>query len=362
MKAAKPTLIVAGGGTGGHVAAGLAIADEWKKRHGEGSVVFVGARGGIEERLVTRAGYPLRLLHLGSLKRVSLARRLRTLLQLPLSLIRSKLWLLAIRPKAVVGVGGYASGPLVLMARLTGFLWGVRVAILEQNAVPGLTNRILGYFAHEVFAAFPGLERSFGSQKLVLTGNPVRESMRFQSPPSLKPFGLFIFGGSQGAQAINTLVIEALPHLKERAAEIRFVHQTGERDHERVAEAYRNGGLEARVEKFIYDMPECYQAASLVICRSGSSTLSEVAAVGRPAILIPFPFAADNHQEHNARIFEKAGAGIVMLQSEASGKMLADLILGLMSGRSGDLSLMSEKARGLHHDRCAALIVDRLSV
>jgi UDP-N-acetylglucosamine--N-acetylmuramyl-(pentapeptide) pyrophosphoryl-undecaprenol N-acetylglucosamine transferase len=360
MRSDTPRLIVAGGGTGGHVAAGIAIADEWKKRHGTGSVIFVGARGGIEERLVPRAGYPLRLLKLGSLKRVGLSTRLRTLALLPWSLIRSKLWLLELRPKAVVGVGGYASGPLVLMARLTGFLWGARVGILEQNAVPGLTNRILGHFAHRIFAAFPGLEGHFNSSKLSVTGNPVRESIRFLNAPSLKPFGIFIFGGSQGAQAINTLVIEALPHLKDLIQDLRFVHQTGEKDHERVASAYAGYGIQARVEKFIYDMPECYQAASLLICRSGSSTLSEVAAVGRPAILIPFPFAADNHQEHNARIFEKAGAALVMLQQDSSGNKLAETIRGFMVGGSGQITRMSEQARTLHHEHCASLIVDRL--
>ena len=360
MSSGKPRLIVAGGGTGGHVAAGIAIADEWKKRHGEGSVIFVGAKGGIEERLVPRAGYPLRLLTLGSLKRVGFATRLRTLALLPWSLVRSKLWLLEIRPKAVVGVGGYASGPLVLMARLTGFLWGAHVGILEQNAVPGLTNRILGYFAHRIFAAFPGLEGRFPASKLSVTGNPVRESIRYVNPPPLKPFGIFIFGGSQGAQAINTLIIDALPHLKDLMHDLRFVHQTGERDHDRVAAAYAACGVQARVEKFIYDMPECYQAASLLICRSGSSTLSEVAAVGRPAILIPFPFAADNHQEHNARIFEKSGAARVMLQKESSGEKLASTLREFTLAGTSMLAEMSEKARTLHHERCAALIVDRL--
>jgi len=181
MSAARRRLIVAGGGTGGHVLAGVAIADAWKKREGEGSVVFVGAHGGLEEKLVPRSGYPLRLFRLGSLKRVSWKTRLRTLLQLPLTFIQALRWLIEIRPVAVIGVGGYASGPLVLTARVLGtlgILRGVRVAILEQNAVPGFTNRILGRFAHRVFTAFPGIERGFPSGKAMLTGNPVRESMQ----------------------------------------------------------------------------------------------------------------------------------------------------------------------------------------
>jgi UDP-N-acetylglucosamine--N-acetylmuramyl-(pentapeptide) pyrophosphoryl-undecaprenol N-acetylglucosamine transferase len=298
---------------------------------------------------------------LGSLKGVGLAKRLKTLLQLPLSFVVSKLWLLALRPKVVLGVGGYASGPFVLMARLTGWLWGARVGILEQNAVPGLTNRILGAFAHRVFAAFPGLESSFSAKKLLVSGNPVREAIRFQGPPPADPFTLFVFGGSQGAQAINTWMIEALPLLRDQFAKLKIIHQTGERDFQRVKTAYDEFPVTARVEKFIFDMPECYQAASLVVCRAGSSTLSEIAAVGRPAILIPFPFATDNHQEKNARVFEQAGAAEVMVQSEGSGKKLADRIRGLMGSESSRLVEMGARSLELHRKDSAVRIVDALS-
>ena len=361
MSEKKPVLVVAGGGTGGHVLAGIAVADEWKKRHGEGSVVFVGARGGIEERLVPRAGYPLRLLSLGSLKGVSTGKRLKTVFQLPWALVTSKLWMLALRPKVVLGVGGYASGPFVLIARLTGWLWRVRVGILEQNAVPGLTNRILGIFAHRIFAAFPGMESSFSPKKLLVSGNPVRESIRFLGPPPGNPFTLFIFGGSQGAQAINTWMMEALPLLRDRFSELKIIHQTGERDFERVKAAYGSLPVDARVEKFIYDMPECYQSASLVICRAGSSTLSEIAAVGRPSILIPFPYATDNHQEKNARVFERAGAAEVLIQSHGSGSRLAERIRSYMGPESAKLAEMGARSLSLHREHCAATIVDSLS-
>jgi UDP-N-acetylglucosamine--N-acetylmuramyl-(pentapeptide) pyrophosphoryl-undecaprenol N-acetylglucosamine transferase len=331
------SLIIAGGGTGGHVLAGVAVADSWKQSYGEDArILFVGARGGIEEKLVPRAGYPLELLELGSLNRVSLSRKLKTLFQLPLSLFKSAQIILKQRPDAVLGVGGYASGPLVLMARVLA-LFGLshaKTAILEQNSVPGLTNRILGRAVHQVFSAFPGMEKHFNPGKLQVTGNPVRAAVVEAGSRAIagdsEIFTVFVFGGSQGAIGINTLVLDALPFLKDRLSRLRFVHQTGEKDFERVKQAYSESGVLARVEKFIYDMPEVYMEASLVVCRSGSSTLSEIAAVGKPSVLVPFPFASDNHQEHNARIFTNAGAAFLLVQSKATGEDLAKIIRELM--------------------------------
>jgi UDP-N-acetylglucosamine--N-acetylmuramyl-(pentapeptide) pyrophosphoryl-undecaprenol N-acetylglucosamine transferase len=330
-------LIIAGGGTGGHVLAGVAVADSWTKSFGaDAEVLFVGARGGIEEKLVPRAGYKLEVLDLGSLNRVSLSRRIKTLLQLPLSLMKSALIILKTQPQAVLGVGGYASGPLVLMARVLGFfgLCHARTAILEQNSVPGLTNRILGRAVHQVFSAFPGMDRHFSKQKLRITGNPVRaavvEAGMLTAVTPSEPFTVFIFGGSLGALGINTLVLDALPLLADRLPRLRFIHQTGEKDFERVKQGYASTGVNARVEKFIYDMPEVYQQASLLICRAGSSTLSEIAAVGKASVLVPFPFASDNHQEINARIFTDAGAAFLLIQSKATGEDLAKIIRTLM--------------------------------
>jgi UDP-N-acetylglucosamine--N-acetylmuramyl-(pentapeptide) pyrophosphoryl-undecaprenol N-acetylglucosamine transferase len=333
------SIIIAGGGTGGHVLAGVAVADSWKKAFGEDArILFVGARGGIEEKLVPRAGYQLELLELGSLNRVSLTRKIKTMIQLPLSLLKSARIILRQKPAAVLGVGGYASGPLVLMARMLGFfgLSSARTAILEQNSVPGLTNRILGRTVHQVFSAFPGMDRHFTAGKLSVTGNPVREEVVNawgKSPLNKETFTVFIFGGSQGALGINTLVLNALPLLKERWSRLRFVHQTGEKDFDRVKEGYaplQALGVEVRVEKFIYDMPEVYSQASLVICRAGSSTLSEIAAVGKASVLVPFPFAADNHQEHNARVFTDAGAAFLLVQAQAKGDDLVRIITDLM--------------------------------
>jgi UDP-N-acetylglucosamine--N-acetylmuramyl-(pentapeptide) pyrophosphoryl-undecaprenol N-acetylglucosamine transferase len=316
-------LFVTGGGTGGHLFAGIAIADAWKARFPDARILFVGASGGIEERIVPKANYPLALLHLGSLKGVSWGKRAKTLIQIPLALLNAAGLLLRERPDAVVGVGGYASGPVVLMARLLGWMWGAHTAILEQNAVPGFTNRILGRFSHSIFCAFPGIENRFQAAKTSVTGNPVRKSMIPFPSATREPFSIFVFGGSQGALGINSLVLEALPLLKDLMPKLRFVHQTGEKDHDRVVEGYRKAGVEARIEKFIYDMPECYRAASLVICRAGSSTLAELAAVRRAAVLIPFPYASDNHQELNARLFVDRGAADLLLQGKAKGEDLA---------------------------------------
>ncbi len=355
---ARNRLIIAGGGTGGHVLAGIAIADEWIATTGgdREDVLFVGASGGIEEKLVPRAGYRLELLSVGALNRVSVARKIKTLFQLPVSLFKSAWIVVSFRPKAVLGVGGYASGPLVLMARLKGFWWGVRTAILEQNTVPGLTNRILGRVTHRVFCAFPGTEKGFPKGKPIVTGNPVRSSMKTFPSASRDPFTIFVFGGSQGAAGINTLVLDALASLRDLLPKLRFIHQTGEKDFDRVAEGYRSAEATARVEKFIHDMPDAYAQASLLVCRSGSSTLAEVAAVGRAAILIPFPKASDNHQEKNARVFSDAGAAYLLLQERSTGAELARIFREAIADPA-NLARMEKVVTAFHRPSAAKDVV-----
>jgi UDP-N-acetylglucosamine--N-acetylmuramyl-(pentapeptide) pyrophosphoryl-undecaprenol N-acetylglucosamine transferase len=352
----KHRLIIAGGGTGGHVAAGIAVADAWKQRFGADSrVVFVGAQGGLEEKMVPRAGYPLELLKLGSLKGVSFTRRLRTMFLLPFSLLRSLGVVIRERPEAVLGVGGYASGPLVLMARILS-----RTAILEQNAVPGFTNRILGKVVHRVFSAFPGVESLFPGGKVTLTGNPVRSAIQPMPSASRDPFTIFVFGGSQGAMGINTLVLDALPYLQDVLPRLKFVHQTGERDYARTSQAHAKASTSARVEKFIHDMPSVYREASLLICRAGSSTLSEIAAVGRASVLVPFPFASDNHQEKNAEIFVQTGAAWLLRQQTAKGEDLARIIREALT-QPGRLGQMEKTVRTFYKPSAAQDIVGQLS-
>lgn len=350
----EPILLIAGGGTGGHVLAGVAVAEAWTERQGrKEGILFVGAEGGIEEKLVPRAGFPLRLLKLGSLNGVSLLRKVRTMFLIPWSLVRSASIVLQSRPEAVLGVGGYASGPLVLMAKLL----GRRTAILEQNSVPGMTNRILGRLVDCVFCAFPGTEKQFPGKRVVLTGNPIRSAIRPLPPAPRDPFTVFIFGGSQGAQGINSLVLQSLPHLAALKGRLRWIHQTGERDHERVVKGYRDAGIEARVEKFIHDMPTAYSQASLLICRAGSSTLAEIAAVGRAAVLVPFPFASDNHQEKNARVFADGGAAWLLRQADAKGEDLAKLIRDSLAD-SSRLDKMEKAAASYYRPHAARDIVE----
>ncbi len=364
MTTENPRLIVAGGGTGGHVLAGVAVADTWKTQVGDrADVSFVGASGGIEEKLVPRAGYSLELLHLGSLNRVSFSQKVKTLLLLPLSFWKSIYILLVRKPDAVLGVGGYASGPLVMTAKLLRFfgLTRAKTAILEQNSVPGMTNRLLGRWVDTVFCAFPGTEKRFPKRatSVILTGNPVRSTMERFPSASRDPFTVFIFGGSLGALGINTLLIEALPHLSDLKGKLRLIHQTGEKDFERVKSAHEAAGTGARVEKFIYDMPEAYRQSSLLICRSGSSTLAEIATVGRAAVLAPFPFASDNHQEKNARVFSDAGAAFLMPQGTSKGEDLARLIRNAISNPS-QIEAMEKSVTAFYRPKAASDIVAEL--
>ena len=326
-------LLVAGGGTGGHVLAGIAIADEWVRQLGgdtgkEAEVLFVGASQGLEARLVPKYGYALKVLKIGALNRVSAKTRIQTLFQLPISFLKAFFILVSFRPNAVIGVGGYASGPVVLLARFLSGILRIKTSIIEQNSVAGFTNRMLGKHVQKVFCAFEAGGKSFDPRKVIVTGNPIRSSLRRLPPSPRDPFTLFIFGGSQGAQGINTMVLDALPFLK--SENVQFIHQTGVKDLERTRAGYERAGIQnARIEAFIDDMASCYARASLVICRAGASTLSELASVGRAAIFIPLPTAADNHQEKNARIFEVDQAAWVIPQGSLTGVQFAELILKL---------------------------------
>lgn len=330
-------LAIAGGGTGGHVFAGVAIAKEWCRYQAsengvEGKVYFVGTRGGIEERIVEREGFSLFLLRLGGLKGKGLPKQLSSLMLLPWALICSLRILWQIRPVFVLGVGGFASGPFLLAA----YLLRIPTGILEQNSVLGLTNKILLYFINIFFTSFESvnqLTKVRPRMKVVTSGNPIRQgSLTAYSPResnSLRPFVIFVFGGSQGAIDINTLVLQALPFLEHAIMHISFIHQTGEKDYARVLDFYQRYRFPVQVKKFIVNMDWAYQESALVICRAGATTLAELAHVGRAAVLIPFPQASDNHQEKNARFFVNAQAAVMLKQNFATGQDLSELILRL---------------------------------
>ena len=330
---AEVRLLVAGGGTGGHLYPGIALAEEVTSRPG-GAVLFVGTARGLETKLVPAAGFALELLDVSGLNRVGLGNVVKGVGRLPKAFLASRALLKRFRPDLVVGVGGYASGPLVLAAALLGY----PTAIQEQNSQPGFTNRVLGVFARRVFVAFEDAKRFFSASKTRLTGNPVRRKFvtavrDVDRAVADLARNVLILGGSQGAKAVNDLVVGAASVLARENRLPPIVHQTGAADEARVRELYAAAGLSDRVEvrPFIDDMPTALAAAALVVGRAGALTLAELAMMARPAILIPLPTAAADHQSRNAAEFERAGAAVVLDQRTATPEALAAQIASLMS-------------------------------
>jgi UDP-N-acetylglucosamine--N-acetylmuramyl-(pentapeptide) pyrophosphoryl-undecaprenol N-acetylglucosamine transferase len=348
-----PCVLLAGGGTGGHVYPGLAVADEIRRRRPRLPVVFAGTRRGLESRLVPAAGYPLRLIQAGGLAGKSWWVRLGNAARLPAGLLQSVVLVTRERAGVVVGMGGYASGPVVLAGRLL----GRPTAIMEQNAVPGGTNKVLAPLVDRVALAFAAAG-SHLKGRTVVTGNPVRPGFA-ALPDARDPErpAVLIFGGSRGAVGLNDAVLAALPALREAAAGWRIIHQTGPADRERVAAGYRDADLDADVTAYIDDMPAAFAAADLLVCRAGATTISELSAAGRAAILIPFPAATGGHQEENARELEARGAALLLRQDEAGGGRLAGLLSGLM-GDPGRRRRMESAARELGSPGAAAAVAD----
>ena len=355
-------LLVAGGGTGGHLFPGIAVADEVIRR-GSGDVLFVGTGRGIETRAVPAAGYALETLDVSGLKRMGLVGTLRGLYRVPLAIAGSIAILRRFKPEVVLGVGGYASGPMVLAAALLGY----PTAIQEQNSVPGITNRVLGRLVRAVFTAFEDAARFFPSRKIERLGNPVRQKIVAallgvsKAEVGSAKLRILVVGGSQGARAVSDLVAGAAAELAGAGIDFALVHQTGSADLERIQEGYRTLGLAERVvvKAFIDDMASAYAEADIVVARAGALTLAELAIAGRPAILIPLPTAADDHQRKNAAQFASAGAALVLDQGTASGKVLATAIAGLAKDRAKRAE-MGAAMHGLARPQAAQAIVDRL--
>lgn len=343
--------VLAGGGTGGHVIPALAIANELRARYGA-EVLFIGTARGIENRLVPRAGYELKLVQVGALKNVSLATRLRTIFDLPLAI--GKAWgiLDDFRPDVVIGVGGYASGPAMLAAALS----SVPTVAFEPNYVPGFANRLVAPLVTAAAVQFPETARAF--RRAYVTGIPVRHEF-FELPPRSagEPPALLVFGGSQGAHAINQVVTASLIALAARVPGLRIVHQAGERDYNAAQAAYLNAGVPAEVSPFIEKMPEAFAHADLLVCRSGASTVAEVTAAGKPSIFVPFPRAADDHQRRNAEALEKRGAAMLIPESELTSERLIEAVASLLNDRAR-LRLMGDEARKLAHPAAAREIAD----
>ena len=353
------SVLIAGGGTGGHLYPGIAVARELTARVPDAQVAFVGTSAGLEARVVPREGFALDLIRSAGLKGKSIGPLLRGLGLLPASAAGAWSALTRRRPNVVIGVGGYSSGPVVLLAALR----GIPTLLLEQNAMPGLTNRLLAPVVDAAAVTYDESARYFGSKAFV-SGNPVRPEF-FQdegghghdgSPPGAAR--VLVFGGSQGAHAINMAMVEAAPRL---AADTRvaITHQTGERDLEMVRDSYRRAGLEARVEPFLFAMDREMREADLVVCRAGATTLAELTASGRASILVPLPTAADDHQRRNARALVKQGAALMVEQRELSGDRLAAEIVSLVADGERRRSI-GAAARRLARPDAARAIVDRV--
>jgi len=338
---------IVGGGTGGHVIPALAIARELREQY-SAEVLFIGTNRGIETRLVPQAGFPLHLIQVGQLKNVSLTRRLRTLAGIPLAVLDCRRKFAEFRPEVVIGVGGYASGPGMLAA----IIMRIPTLAFEPNLVPGFANRMVARMVSAAAVHFEETKRFF--RNATVTGVPVRQEFFNLQPRSFTPPGsLLVFGGSQGARVLNQTMIDAIPKWKELGIQIR--HQTGERDFEKVDSAYRQAGFPAQVSRFIDDMPSSFAQADLILCRSGASTVGEITAAAKPAIFVPFPFAADDHQLKNAEAMEKAGAARLIPESEMSAERLASAVGDLLE-KPAALAEMSAKARGLAHPQAVRQI------
>jgi UDP-N-acetylglucosamine--N-acetylmuramyl-(pentapeptide) pyrophosphoryl-undecaprenol N-acetylglucosamine transferase len=341
--------ILAGGGTGGHVIPALAIANELKKNYGA-ELLFIGTARGMENRLVPAAGYPLQLVRVGALKNVSLMIRAKTAFDLPRAVWDAGRMLNEFAPDVVIGVGGYASGPAMLSALMK----HIPTLAFEPNFVPGFANRMVAHFVSGAAVHFEETAQYF--RRAEVTGVPVRQAF-FEIPEKRSGTPtLLVFGGSQGAHAINEAMIRCLPELTRQAAGIHIIHQTGERDYDRVRAAYEALAPKsldsAEVSKFIEDMPAAFARAGLLVCRSGASTVAEITAAGKPAIFVPFPRAADDHQRVNAEALARSGAAVVVEESKLDGVWLAETIAALL-GDPPRLRQMSESARRLAHPHAA---------
>lgn len=351
-------VLIAGGGTGGHLYPGIALAEEVVTRHHANQVVFVGTTRGLEARVVPQEGYPLETIQARGLKGKGLMGVLQGLVALPVSFVESFRILRRQKPDVVVGVGGYSSGPVVLAAALL----GIPTAVQEQNALPGLTNKVLGRFVRVIFTAFAGAGAFFPEGKVQLVGNPIRRKLMdnfLLAHVAQQTFSLLVFGGSLGAHGINQRMIDALDFLGDLKGQLHIVHQTGKNDLETVRQGYAAKGFAAEVVEFIDDMSSAYARASLVVCRAGATTLAELMVAKKASILIPFPFATDDHQAVNAQEMVASGAALMFRQAELTGERLAEEIRRLKN-EPDRLRQMEKKAGLLGRPEAAKELADVL--
>lgn len=354
------TIVFAAGGTGGHLYPAVALAQEFIRQDPAVHALFVGTERGIEAKVLAHEGFELTMIAAKPVMGHGLLRAVGALLALPRAVAQSLVLLRERRAAFVLGTGGYTSPPVLIAARLL----GLPRALLEPNAFPGVANRTMGPLVDLAFVAFREAAGYFPAAKVRVTGIPVRRAF-FEAPTPTFPQGgggagraqtLLVFGGSQGARAINEAMLEAMPRWAAMRGQVAIVHQTGEADHARVAAAYQRAGVQAEVVPFLFDMPGALRAADLVVSRAGAMTLAELTVCGKPAILIPLPQAIHQHQAHNARVLADAGGAVLLPQQELSGARLAQEVAALL-GDPGRLRTMGERSRGLGRPEAAETIV-----
>jgi UDP-N-acetylglucosamine--N-acetylmuramyl-(pentapeptide) pyrophosphoryl-undecaprenol N-acetylglucosamine transferase len=347
-----PRFLMGGGGSGGHVIPALAVAAELRRRGH--TAFFVGTERGLESKLAPAAGFELKRIEIGALNRVGLLQKLRTLARLPFA--TAGCFRLLNGVSGVFSMGGYVAGPPVMAALLR----GVPVVVMEPNAVPGFTNRVIGRFVRRALISFPETASYFPKGRTEITGLPVREEF-FHIPP--RPAGavpsILITGGSQGSRTLNEASRQAWPLFRAAGMKVRIVHQTGPSAAERLRAEFTQSGLDGEVAPFIQDMPAAFAAADLVVCRAGAGAVSELAAAGKPSVLVPFPFAADDHQTRNAQAFERAGATRLVRDADMTGQKLFTLVSELLNAPA-ILAQMGEAAREFAHAGAARRAADIL--
>lgn len=350
----KKIVVIAGGGTGGHLFPGIALAEEFTSRGGW-EVVFIGTGRKLEREVLARWGYRLMMIPAAPLKGASFWGKLSGGVAFLGGIIHAFCLLRSLSPSLVIGLGGYSAAGVICAA----YLLGIKRAIQEQNVQPGLTNRLTSRLAHRVFLSWQQGARYFPTEKVRVTGNPLRKEVLSGAKNGRRDdrFTILVLGGSQGATAINKALVASLPYLADIKGEMIIIHQTGYNDHAWVQETYKREGVDAAVIPFIEDMAPRYRAAHLVICRAGAATITELCAWGRGAIMIPYPYAADDHQRKNAEMMQKQGAGRMILERELTGQRLADEIISLYRDRN-TLRKMEEQAAKLACPDAASRIVD----
>jgi UDP-N-acetylglucosamine--N-acetylmuramyl-(pentapeptide) pyrophosphoryl-undecaprenol N-acetylglucosamine transferase len=352
-------IVFAGGGTGGHLFPGIAIAEAFASRAAGTRILFVSSGRPIEERVLSKTGFEIAVIRVEGIKGKSLWSKLKSAMILPAGLAESIGLLWRFRPDVVLGLGGYSAGPVILAA------WLLRLprAICEQNQVPGVTNRILSYFSHRIYVSYKGMDLKAPAEKIRVLGNPVRkeivEKLRGHGKDGRggeKAFTVLILGGSQGAHGLNMAVTDALGHLADPQT-YRFIHQTGAADESIVARSYDEKKTAHTTAAFFDDMASLYQEADLIICRAGATTIAELAIAGGVVIFVPFPHAADNHQVFNAKPLVDEGAAEMILESDLNGKVLAERI-EFYARHPAVRARMKEKIREFGHPDAAERIVD----